>query len=229
MLDKAARPAVRQKCSKLAPTSCQASSTVAMGTTAVNVVGFFMALLSFRGFDTPSLPAQGEQRLPLIFNIQRGNAPSTEPYYHEALDYRPPSSYAVCSADKGGWVQSLFTTCQAVQLSSFRLVCANGIIGAPALTAAGTSTIAKNAQIDGDVVRIPFYNRWRTADVPDGFHPLPQGWGLAPAALTVTSAATFDPIITHTRIPLVGNRAQTMPENFYVTLASWAPYPALPR
>jgi len=33
-----------------------------------------MALLSFRGFDTPSLPAQGEQRLPPIFNIQRGNA-----------------------------------------------------------------------------------------------------------------------------------------------------------
>jgi hypothetical protein len=32
-----------------------------------------MALLSF-GFDTPSLLAQGEQRLPLIFNIQRGNA-----------------------------------------------------------------------------------------------------------------------------------------------------------
>ena len=106
--------------------------------------------------------------------------PSTEPYYHEALDYRSPSSYAVCSPDKGGWVQSLFTTCQAVQLSSFRLVCANGIIGAPALTAAGTSTIAKNTQIDGNVVRIPFYNRFRAADVPDGFHPLPQGWGLAP-------------------------------------------------
>ena len=101
-------------------------------------------------------------------------------------------------------MQSLFTTCQAVQLSSFRLLCVNGIIGAPALTAAGTSTIAKNAQIDGDVVRIPFYNRWRTADVPDGFHPLPQGWGLAPAAFTVTPAATFNPILTQTRIALVG-------------------------
>ena len=31
-------------------------------------------MLSFHGFGTPSLPAQGEQRLPLIFNIQRGNA-----------------------------------------------------------------------------------------------------------------------------------------------------------
>src|SRR4249920_3902244 len=73
MLDNVASPAVRQKRSKLAPTSCQASSMFAAGTTAVNVVGLFMALLSFRGFDTPSLPAQGEQRLPLIFNIQQGN------------------------------------------------------------------------------------------------------------------------------------------------------------
>src|SRR5208337_816117 len=73
MLDNVARPAVRQKRSKLAATSCQASARFAVGTTAVNVVGFFMALLSFRGFDTPSLQAQGEQRLPPIFNIQRGN------------------------------------------------------------------------------------------------------------------------------------------------------------
>jgi hypothetical protein len=74
MLDNVASPAVRQKRSKLAPTSCQASSMLAAGTTAVNVVGFFTALLSFRGFGAPSLLAQGEQRLPLIFNIQRGNA-----------------------------------------------------------------------------------------------------------------------------------------------------------
>ena len=181
-----------------------------------------------------ALPAESPSPVYLLFPFQcvveNGKPvfkPSSEPYYHEALNYRPPSSYAVCSPDKGGWVQSLFTTCQAVQLSSFRLVCANGIIGAPALTAAGTSTIAKNAQIDSDAVRIPFYNRFRAADVPDGFHPLPQGWGLAPAALTVTSAATFNPIITHTRISLVGDTAQTMPENFYVTLASWAPYPQL--
>src|SRR5260221_12911284 len=40
-------PAVRQKRSKLAPTSCQASSTIATGTTAAGVVVSFMALLSF--------------------------------------------------------------------------------------------------------------------------------------------------------------------------------------
>jgi hypothetical protein len=38
---------------------------------AVDVVSLFMALLSFRGIDTPSLPAQGEQRRPIYFNIDR--------------------------------------------------------------------------------------------------------------------------------------------------------------
>jgi hypothetical protein len=33
-----------------------------------------MALLSFCGFDTPSLPAQGEQRRSSYFNIPRGNS-----------------------------------------------------------------------------------------------------------------------------------------------------------
>jgi hypothetical protein len=74
MLDNVASPALRQKRSKLAPTSCQASSRFVVGTTAVNVVGVFMALLSFREFGTPSLKAQDEQRLPLIFYIRRGNA-----------------------------------------------------------------------------------------------------------------------------------------------------------
>jgi hypothetical protein len=38
------------------------------------MVGVFMALLSFRGFDTPSLPAQGEQRRSTYFNIGRDNS-----------------------------------------------------------------------------------------------------------------------------------------------------------
>jgi hypothetical protein len=35
------------------------------------VVESFMALLLLRGFSTPSLLAQGEQRLPSYFNIDR--------------------------------------------------------------------------------------------------------------------------------------------------------------
>jgi hypothetical protein len=37
------------------------------------VLILFMALLSFRGISTPSLPAQGGQRRFSYFNIQRGN------------------------------------------------------------------------------------------------------------------------------------------------------------
>src|SRR5713226_159667 len=47
MLARVAMPAVRQKRSKLAPTSCQAASTIAAGTMAADVVASFMALLSF--------------------------------------------------------------------------------------------------------------------------------------------------------------------------------------
>jgi hypothetical protein len=38
---------------------------------AVDVVCFFMGLLSFRGISTPSLMAQGEQRRSFLFNIPR--------------------------------------------------------------------------------------------------------------------------------------------------------------
>jgi hypothetical protein len=41
------------------------------------MVDVFMALLSFRGFDTPSLPAQGEQRRFSYFNIERDNSPGS--------------------------------------------------------------------------------------------------------------------------------------------------------
>ena len=40
------------------------------------VIAFFMALLSFRGISTPSLPAQGKQRRSSYFNIPRGNSHS---------------------------------------------------------------------------------------------------------------------------------------------------------
>jgi hypothetical protein len=49
---------------------CQLS----VGAKAIDVVlTFFMALLSFRGIGTPSLPAQGEQRCSSYFNIRGGN------------------------------------------------------------------------------------------------------------------------------------------------------------
>jgi hypothetical protein len=56
------RPEAKQKTSKLAEMFERASIFNALVGIAVDVVRLSMALLSFRGFDTPSLPAQGEQR-----------------------------------------------------------------------------------------------------------------------------------------------------------------------
>jgi hypothetical protein len=44
-----------------------------------SVICFFMALLSSCGINTPSLPAQGEQRRSSIFNISRDIPPSVVP------------------------------------------------------------------------------------------------------------------------------------------------------
>ena len=48
-----------------------------LGITVVIMLDLFMALLSFRGIDTPSLLAQGEQRRSFYFNIDRDNFPET--------------------------------------------------------------------------------------------------------------------------------------------------------
>src|ERR1700683_3997734 len=70
-------PAARQNRSKLADTSSQALPTAPIfveGNTVRVVLILFMALLSFRGISTPSLPAQGEQRCFSYFNIDRDNS-----------------------------------------------------------------------------------------------------------------------------------------------------------
>src|ERR1700674_2389480 len=68
-------PDAKQKTSKLADMLASASIFKSRDRIAVVVVNPFMALLSFRGIDTPSLPAQGERRRPSLFNIRRDNPP----------------------------------------------------------------------------------------------------------------------------------------------------------
>src|SRR5450759_2507863 len=75
MPDNVAIPAVRQNRSKLAPTSCQASSTIAPAPMAADVVIFFMALLSFVGFDTPSLTGSRRATPTSQFQQQPGHPP----------------------------------------------------------------------------------------------------------------------------------------------------------
>src|SRR6516164_6470034 len=77
--DSASIPDARQKASKLADMLASASIFNACDGIAVDVVCPFMALLSFRGIDTPSLAAQGEQRRLSLFNIRRDNSSRSAP------------------------------------------------------------------------------------------------------------------------------------------------------
>jgi len=57
------------------------------------VIRFFMALLSFVGFDTPSLTAQGQQRLPPNFQQRPGHPPAMSARWqggHGSKEFRHP-------------------------------------------------------------------------------------------------------------------------------------------
>src|SRR3974377_1692374 len=73
-----AMPAVRQKRSDLAPTCCQASSTIAPGTTSVAVVHFLMALLSFVD-RAPQAYRPKVGNAYLTFSTSTGTSPSVFP------------------------------------------------------------------------------------------------------------------------------------------------------
>ncbi|MGH6863356.1 MAG: hypothetical protein ACRECN_03650 [Methylocella sp.] len=97
MVPSASIPAVRQNRSKLTETASQVLSTppIPVGGKAVNgVIAFFMALLSFRGISTPSLPAQGEQRRSFYFNIPRGNSEAGAEYEIALMKKAYHSRYA---------------------------------------------------------------------------------------------------------------------------------------
>ena len=181
-----------------------------------------------------ALPAPASSPVYLLFHfqcvIENGKPvfkPSTEPYYHEAINYRPSSSYAVCSPDKGGWVKSLITTCHVIELASLRLVCKDGIASAPVLALANNTTFAKVSRLDGDTLLVPVFKVFRVGDEPDGFHRVPQGWGLLPQPHAVTPAKNLEPFFEAKRIPVSGTPAQAMPQSFFLTLADWAPVPQI--
>src|ERR1700674_3909121 len=92
-------PDAKQKTSKLADMLASASIFKSRDGIAVVVVNPFMALLSFRGIDTPSLPAQGEQRRPSLFNIRRDNPRMmpTRPVEGTMRKKSPQSAFAIYS------------------------------------------------------------------------------------------------------------------------------------
>src|SRR6516225_5135407 len=88
-----AMPAVRQNRSKLAPTCCQASSTIAAGATPAAVVDFVMALLSFAD-SAPRAYRLKVGNAYLTFSTSTGASPATAEQPDMVSDYfrtRPAS------------------------------------------------------------------------------------------------------------------------------------------
>src|SRR6516165_3864104 len=78
-------PAVSQKRSKLAPTCCQASSTIAAGKPPAGVVDFSMALLSFAD-SAPRAYWLKAGNAYLTFSTSTGTCPTQTPNYNLGLD-----------------------------------------------------------------------------------------------------------------------------------------------
>jgi hypothetical protein len=151
-----------------------------------------------------------------------------EPYYHEALDSRPPQTYSICG-DKGEWraSESFLTTCQEVSLTSLRLVCKGGIITAPELAKASDGKRSKDARIDGDQFLWPIYNRFRETDNPSGFHRLPANWAPIPQPRATLTARDLPVLYGARTIPISGHAETALPDSFFLTLANLFPLPHL--
>ena len=140
---------------------------------------------------------------------------SSEPYYHEALDYRPAAPFDICPANTG------ISACKRVELTGLRLVCQGGIASAPALTLARPAQQIRMVRLQGDALVLPFYTGPRASQGPDNMYQAPAGLGLLPKPTDVISADDFvsmyDPV-----------RAQVaLPRSFFLTLANWFPVPQL--
>jgi hypothetical protein len=158
----------------------------------------------------------------VVENGEPAFKPSSELYYYEALSYRPSQTYSLCSSKKDFWGMSFLPACQAVALSSFRLVCKDGIVNAPQLTLANTP---KYARVEGDHVLAPFFSRFRDSDAPESLRPLPAGWGIVPEPRAVMNAKDLPILFAKKEIPVTGHAEQVPPKSFFLGLANAAPLP----
>jgi len=141
--------------------------------------------------------------------------PTSEPYYHEALAYRPATPFDICPPNLG------ISACKRFELTGLRLVCQGGIASAPALTLARPAQQIRMVRRQGDALVLPFYTGPRASEGPDNMYQAPAGLGLLPKPTDVISADDFVSMYDPVR-PQVA-----LPRSFFLTLANWFPVPQL--
>ena len=151
----------------------------------------------------------------VIRNGQTVLEPTSEPYYHEALDYRPATPFDICPVNTG------ISACKRVELTGLRLVCQGGIASASALTLARPAQQIRMARLYGDALVLPFYTGPRASEGPDNMYQAPAGLGLLPKPTDVMSADDFASVYDPVRAKVA------LPRSFFLTLANWFPVPQL--
>ena len=151
----------------------------------------------------------------VIRNGQIVLEPTSEPYYHEALDYRPATPFDICPANMG------ISACKRFELTGLRLVCQGGIASAPALTLARPAQQIRMVRLHGDALVLPFYTGPGASEGPDNLYQAPAGLGFLPKPTDVISADDFASMYDPVRAKVA------LPRSFFLTLANWFPVPQL--
>ena len=137
---------------------------------------------------------------------------TNELYYHEALDYQPPVQHQFCPPDRGDGL----TVCRALDITSMRLVCKDGIASAPQLTLAHRS---KGVRVQGDTVLVQIYTGPGASQGPENYHRFPAGFGILPDPKKIMSAADFVQLYDPAPSPV------PVPKSFFLSLIAWQPWP----
>ena len=150
-----------------------------------------------------------------------------QPYFHEALDYRPSQRYTLCSAIDGSWGAAIRPLCNILELSSYRLVCKGGTATTPYLSLATNEARTKPYRVENGSLMVPVEKNFSLTNELEGFHRLPQGWGIIPRPLQVGVIQEFETLLKNPTMPVSGTPDKELPQSFFLTLADWAPLPTI--
>ncbi len=184
-------------------------------------------LLAARALAT-SAPRSVFLKLPFVCVFENGKPAIKEteqPYFHEALDYRPSQSYTLCSAIQGSWGATIRPLCSILELSSYRLVCKDGIATTPYLSLATKEARTKPYRVENGSLMVPVEKNFSLMSELEGFHRLPQGWGIVPRPLQVGVIQELETLFDNPMAPVTGSPPQALPHSFFLTLAGWSPLP----
>jgi hypothetical protein len=144
-------------------------------------------------------------KLPFLCAIENGKPVLKDvgqPYFYEALDYRPSQRYTLCSAIDGSWGAAIRPLCNILELSSYRLVCQNGIASTPYLSLATNEARTKPYRVENGSLMVPVEKNFSMTNELEGFHRLPQGWGNVPRPLQVGVMQDFEALLKNPSIPV---------------------------